>query len=678
MNRNQTHKSSTLELDGRAVLCGLLPNTTVMPDPDGNGAFLKFDSEQPRSRHVFKVGRMHLARFTACYRYKMFWMTAAAGTSAGQVPVETQSLLAELDEQSYALIVPLLDGPFRASLQGAGEDGLELVVESGDPAVVTDSVVGLFVAVGANPYTLVAQSAPRVMQQMKTGRLRAEKALPAFVNQFGWCTWDAFYHDVSQEHVRMGLESFQRGGLEPNFIILDDGWQSTRKLPGGEERLTAFHANDKFPGDLAPTVAMAKTEFGIESFLVWHAITGYWSGVDGDALPGYDAQTIARSFSPAMLRYLPQANSDDWGATVGLVPIETVYRFFQDYYRHLRLQGVDGVKVDTQAVLEGLAYGMGGRVPLMQRYHEAVEGAAHTHFKGTLINCMSCSSDMLYSALNSTLTRTSTDFWPKRPETHGRHMYVNAQVGVWFGEFIHPDWDMFQSAHPMGSYHAAGRAVSGGPVYVSDTPAAHDFALLRKLVLPDGSILRAREPGRPTRDCLFHDPTREPVLLKVFNHNLDAGVIGVFNARYDPNVEQTAPVSGSVSPADVEGLEGEQFAVYAHYARELRVLRRAERWNLTLAQLTCEVFTIVPIRGGVAPIGLVDLFNSSGAVVSKRNAGEREYEIKMRGPGRCLIWSERQPTTVTVNGLLTDIDYDTSSHACILILPAEATVHLRF
>ncbi len=40
--------------------------------------------------------------------------------------------------------------------------------------------------------------------------------------------------------------------------------------------------------------------------------------------------------------------------------------------------------------------------------------------------------------------------------------------------------------------------------------------LLRRLVLPDGSILRAQLPGRPTRDSLFRDPLRDAKsLLKV-------------------------------------------------------------------------------------------------------------------------------------------------------------------
>lgn len=53
-------------------------------------------------------------------------------------------------------------------------------------------------------------------------------------------------------------------------------------------------------------------------------------------------------------------------------------------------------------------------------------------------------------------------------------------------------------------------------MYVSDSPGQHDFGLLKKLVLPDGSVLRAQLPGRPTADCLFSDVLRDgKSLLKV-------------------------------------------------------------------------------------------------------------------------------------------------------------------
>ena len=51
--------------------------------------------------------------------------------------------------------------------------------------------------------------------------------------------------------------------------------------------------------------------------------------------------------------------------------------------------------------------------------------------------------------------------------------------------------------------------VVGGPVYVSDRPGHHDHALLRRLVLPDGGLLRCSLPGRPTADCLMADPCRD-------------------------------------------------------------------------------------------------------------------------------------------------------------------------
>lgn len=44
---------------------------------------------------------------------------------------------------------------------------------------------------------------------------------------------------------------------------------------------------------------------------------------------------------------------------------------------------------------------------------------------------------------------------------------------------------------------------------VSDKPGKHDFEILKRLVLPDGSVMRAKYPGRPSRDCLFIDPVMD-------------------------------------------------------------------------------------------------------------------------------------------------------------------------
>ena len=95
---------------------------------------------------------------------------------------------------------------------------------------------------------------------------------------------------------------------------------------------------------------------------------------------------------------------------------------------------------------------------------------------------------------------------------------------------MQPDWDMFQSKHPAAHAHAAARAVSGAAVYVSDYPGQHDFGLLKKLVLPDGSVLRASLPGRPTADCLLRDVLRDGQsqlkVTRLFSPRLDSAAAG--------------------------------------------------------------------------------------------------------------------------------------------------------
>lgn len=117
-----------------------------------------------------------------------------------------------------------------------------------------------------------------------------------------------------------------------------------------------------------------------------------------------------------------------------------------------------------------------------------------------------------------------------------------AYNSLFLGEFMQPDWDMFQSLHPAAEFHGAARAAGGCAVYVSDKPRAHDFGVLRKLVREDGSILRARLPGRPTRDCLFVDPARDATsLLKIWNLNACAGIVAAFNCQVRPACAPTAP-----------------------------------------------------------------------------------------------------------------------------------------
>ncbi|KAM7483169.1 hypothetical protein LguiB_007752 [Lonicera macranthoides] len=93
-------------------------------------------------------------------------------------------------------------------------------------------------------------------------------------------------------------------------------------------------------------------------------------------------------------------------------------------------------------------------------------------------------------------------------------------VCVWVN-FIHPNWDMFQSTHPCAGFHAASRAISGGPIYISNLVGKHNFHLLKSLKLPDGSILRCQHYVLLPRDCLFEDPLHDRKLCSRFGTAID-------------------------------------------------------------------------------------------------------------------------------------------------------------
>jgi len=79
-----------------------------------------------------------------CFRFKLWWMTQRMGTSGRDVPLETQFMLLESrpgtgattggddgGEAVYVVMLPLLEGQFRAALQGNDRDELEITLESG-------------------------------------------------------------------------------------------------------------------------------------------------------------------------------------------------------------------------------------------------------------------------------------------------------------------------------------------------------------------------------------------------------------------------------------------------------------------------------------------------------------------------------------------------------------------
>lgn len=590
-------------------------------------------------------------------------MVPTAGVDVAGIPPETQVLLIERGDGRLVLIAPLAIGPMRFALRG-GTNGLTLIGTTGDPWTLTSAAPACLVAIGDCPYTMWREAAAALAAVYPEVGLARAVRRPAMADWLGWCTWDAFYQEVDETRVMSGLESFRRVGCLPRWMILDDGWLSLTTTATGERRLADFAPDAvKFPTGLAPLIARAKQEFGLHEFWVWHAFGGYWGGAD--ARLGFDVRDQLRRLDAAIASNPPD-NADwmeqCWGDIVGTIEPKDAAAFFAGLHASLAAAGVDGVKVDNQASVEGLAHGLGGRVAMMRAYHAALEASTALNFRGNLINCMSCSNDMLYASRASNCTRTSTDFWPKRPDSHGLHLYTNAAVGGWFGEFVHPDWDSFQTTHPAAWFHAAGRAVSGGPIYIGDKPDSHDVAVLRAIALRDGSVSRCLDPGRLARDCLFHDPVREALLLKIINRNHCGTVVAAFNSHHD----QGSNIAGAISPQDHPNNGVGDYVMWFHRQACAKQVSYAQRVPLSLTALEWEIATIVPLIAGTAVIGLEGLLNCGGALrsVERSNAGVH----LVLADGGCLLMWHAGPVIAMLGSALLKV----TSHGALkrIIVPA--------
>lgn len=729
-----TLKGKDLAVDGHPVLLDvpanirLTPASTLVPAADvpaaGGGSFLGFDAAAAESRHVVPVGKLRDIRFMSIFRFKVWWTTHWVGDSGRDVENETQMMVLDRSAgepvgggRPYVLLLPIIEGSFRACLEaGKVEDYVDLCVESGSSAVRGAAFrSSLYLHAGDDPFELVADAVRVVRAHLGTFRTMEEKTPPPIVDKFGWCTWDAFYLKVHPEGVWEGVRRLAEGGCPPGLVLIDDGWQSIchdeddpnsgeegmNRTSAGEQmpcRLIKFQENHKFreykQGGMGAFVREMKAAFPtVEQVYVWHALCGYWGGLRPGA-PGLPpAKVVAPKLSPGLQRTMEDLAVDKIvNNGVGLVDPKRAHELYDGLHSHLQASGIDGVKVDVIHLLEMLSEEYGGRVELAKAYFAGLTASVRRHFggNGVIASMEHCNDFMLLGTEAVALGRVGDDFWCTDPSgdpngtfwLQGCHMVHCAYNSLWMGNFIHPDWDMFQSTHPCAAFHAASRAISGGPIYVSDSVGQHDFALLRRLALPDGTVLRCEGHALPTRDCLFADPLHDGrTVLKIWNVNRFAGVVGAFNCQgggWSPEArrnkcfsEFSVPLAARASPSDVEWKSGKagpgvsvkdvsQFAVYAVEARTLQLLRPDEGVDLTLQPFTYELFVVAPVRVisheraiKFAPIGLANMLNTAGAVQAfeaKKDASGVTAEVFVKGAGELVAYSSATPRLCKVNG----------------------------
>ena len=527
-------------------------------------------------------------RMTALYLHRDWWTRPAFVTKWEELPERTQCVYLEY-EDGYGCLMLLAGKDFKTNAKGLepGKLCLNVTAYRGGQSGLREP---LFVwAKAGSVYEAVHACAMAAAKE--TGAVPKEnKEYPPMFDYLGWCSWDAFYTDISEEKVREKAKELKEKNVPVRWMLLDDGWQSVH----GQLMYDLMPEKEKFPEGFAKMIREIKEGGSVDYVGVWHAMGGYWGGIEpGSRAHLQQADHLYKTSSGKVLPY-PDAKKG--------------YGFYRDWYEMLRREGIDFVKVDGQSAVKNYYENDIPVCRAARETHKALEGAAGAYMGGRLINCMGMSMENILGRQGSAMSRNSDDFLPNEPHGFTEHLLQNAYNAVYHDEFYYCDWDMFWTFHADAKKHALLRAVSGGPVYFSDRIGDTDRTALCPLMTRDGKILRMDRAAKPSPDSLFRDPVKEG-LIKLTN-TASCGQGGPLGGAVLVYNVSGKPASSFVGAGDVYDLPAGPYYCYEWETGRGVLLKEGETLPVGLDADGFALYLLVPVTKGAALVGLTDKYVS--------------------------------------------------------------------
>lgn len=546
-------------------------------------------------------------------------------------------LLLRLANGEHFAVLPLT-GPQTAAWLSAENDALVLNVGTLGTAPLEESGdVPLYAwARHADPYQACRDVWQIAVQSPLIGRstrLREEKTYPPLFEYLGWCSWEEYKQNISETVLIAAVRAIEASNVPIRYVLVDDG-----HVDAADQQLRSLAPDPvKFPEGWANLLA-ARDVQKIKWMGLWLNFNGYWRGVHPqNALGAALNQHLAPSKSGAAL--LPRADFLDSLA------------FYEALIGAARKAGFDFVKVDNQANNFALYRGLEQPVVCATNNAQALEAACARHLDG-LINCMAQGTPCIFNTRLSSVTRCSEDYLVGDAARARRHLHNSYGNIPWLGQTVWGDHDMFHSNDPAsGPLMAVSKALSGGPVCLSDAPAAFDENNIWPLCFEDGRILRPLAPAAPLPDSLFSDPFADGKPYRAV-----APLAGRAAAVVAYNLsEPVVPVGGAITAEDYRhagamlpggpvlwDVPAEGLVLYLWEEGQAR--RLDEPYPYTLPTFAHLFVLLCPVQQGWAVIGRTDKFLSPVAI-EVIDATETELILRMAEAGPLAVWSERGTPT---------------------------------
>ena len=561
------------------------------------------------------------------FRVSEFWCQPRFGSKWAEVPDETQGLIAK-QKDGYLVILPVVSALYRCVIAYDGKtDKLCAKLLSQCDTLCKCDTLAFVYTVTDNPFHALNELYKKAIGILGTGvKLREEREYPEMFEYLGWCSWDALHIEVNEDGLLEKCREFKDNNIPVRWAIIDDMWADipnfrTHTYSNGREMIELMHASPiasfeadpyRFPNGLK--VAVEKMKEYLTWVGIWHPTTGYWFGIDPNSL-------LFSKFEKYLYhkddgRYIPKPDKESFSY------------FFDSFHTFLEECGADFVKVDNQSIFR---YHYRHTNPIgkaARDMHNALEESTTKHFGNRMINCMGCANENIWNRPASAVTRCSDDFLPEKPEWFTKHILQCSFMSLFQGPMYISDWDMWWTDDGQAKKNSLLRAISGGPIYVSDKIGRSKREILMPLCYEDGRILRCDRPAYPTKDSLTGNPEKNGRAFKIQNTCGSSGVLTVFNLD-----TENGAVSSTVSPSDIFDLTGDdntEYAVFEHITHTFFTMKKNERKELELPNRDAfKFYTFTPITEGFAAIGRTDKLLSPLTVKSVDGDNVELYE---KGP----------------------------------------------
>ncbi|MBE6702650.1 MAG: hypothetical protein E7585_04465 [Ruminococcaceae bacterium] len=576
----------------------------------------RFDAQDAITLRFAQGNVPYLAYYMRC----SYWCRPAFGVDLTAVPKRTQALLYK-EGSTWRVLWSLCGDVFNCTLQG-GEQGLEAKIAPwSDGEAVLEKMPVLLHFSGKEPHTVLEKTA-KAAAKLLNGRVTTvyEKPFPELFEYLGWCSWDAMRVHISEQGLLVKVAELKEKGIPVRWCILDDMWAHVKGIKGLPEEMTThdmvkimhqstLHAleadPDRFPNGLAGAIEKLHNE-GLRVG-VWYPTTGYWKGVDPEGPLAAELADILEMLPNENLLVKPNA--------------EAANRFHNAIQDMLKDAGADFVKVDNQTHYKNKYSPVHPVGVVAKAVQNAIEDVTEAHFGNALINCMGMGNESMWNRRKSAVSRCSGDFQPENREWFAKHIQQCAYNSLFQGQFHYSDWDMWWTDDEQALKNSVCRAVSGGPIYVSDKIGRSRPEALKPLCFADGRILRADGQATPIARCLLENPTVSHAPLFIFNKANGCGVVAAFNIHAENQAQE-----GWLSPADLK-LPAGRYLVREQLRGETRVLEKGETLSVSLADNDAfALYIFYSLKGNVTPLGRVDKFISPKALLGRNAKGVKLYE----------------------------------------------------